>query len=288
MGSGRCTPTRLPTLLAWAGGKQKLVKVLCQYIPPHEVYVEPFAGGAALFWAKEPAKVNVLSDIDCRLIRFYETVRGLSSLEELTKFGWAPDRARFEELRECIKREPYCTDDPLFLAYALLYVNKFGYGAKVGYPTYNPTKEKRCSGKELCQIEKAAGRFPEIRERLKKAILICADFRQVIPKFDSPSTFFFVDPPYWRPEHKGSNPAHYAETGVSPTEVAGALRGIRGKFLVTYNDHPDVRAAFQGFRTVPVEGREEMGRFVPTTGERRGPRPFPQLLIMNYDLGGHG
>jgi DNA adenine methylase len=265
-----------------------MVKILCRYIPPHRVYVEPFAGGAALFFAKQPAEVEVLADIDCRLIDFYRTVAHVGSLEELIQWGWKPSRERFNELKACLKDPNACElDDPVFRAYALLYVNKFGYGAKMGYPSYNPDKEEECEGKELCFLYNVNRRFAEIQERLCHAKLLCQDFRETIRQFDSPETFFFEDPPYWNPRHGGSDPAHYKEVEVTPWQVEEANRNIQGKFLITYNDHPDVRQAFEGYYTLPVTTREEMGRYNPQTGEKRMPRPFPQLLIANYELEPH-
>jgi hypothetical protein len=74
---------------------------------------------------------------------------------------------------------------------------------------------------------------------------------------------------------------------VTPWQVEEANRNIRGKFLITYNDHPDVRQAFEGYYILPVVTREEMGRYIPATGEKRMSRPFPQLLIANYELETH-
>lgn len=285
VGEHACLPARLPPLLAWAGGKQQMVRTLCLHLPPHRVYVEPFAGGASLFWAKVPAEVEVLSDVDCRLIEFYKAVREAGSLEELIRWGWKPSRERFSELKACLKDPRACElDDPIFRAYAFLYVNKFGYGGKMGNPTYNPAKEEECEGRELCGLYKVNRRWEEVRDRLRHAVLLCADFREVIPRYDSPETFFFLDPPYWDPRHGGSDPAHYASTSVTPWEVEKAVRGLKGKFLLTYNDHPDVRGAFQGYHMREVATLEEMGRYVPATGERRPPRAFRQLLISNYPL----
>jgi len=151
---GYCRGPSLPTILRWAGGKTRMAKLLCRLIPPHRVYVEPFAGGAALFFAKKPSPIEVLSDIDCRLIEFYRTVRELDSLDELLKFGWLPSRERFEGLKPCVTEGKCPLDDPLFRAYAFLYVNKFAYGAKMGRPDYNPRRRRDCPKGRLCGVER--------------------------------------------------------------------------------------------------------------------------------------
>ncbi|SQA96744.1 Site-specific DNA methylase [Cedecea neteri] len=54
-------------VIPWVGGKRKLAKTLLPLFPAHTCYVEPFCGGAALFFMKERSDVEVLNDIDGRL-----------------------------------------------------------------------------------------------------------------------------------------------------------------------------------------------------------------------------
>lgn len=70
----------MKTPLTYYGGKQRLAPLLCQLLPPHRTYVEPFCGGAALFFAKPtpqgcPAYREVLNDLDAALVNFYTMLR---------------------------------------------------------------------------------------------------------------------------------------------------------------------------------------------------------------------
>ena len=47
----------------WMGGKRRLAKEILPHVNGYQTYVEPFAGGAAIFFMKEPSKVEVISDI---------------------------------------------------------------------------------------------------------------------------------------------------------------------------------------------------------------------------------
>ena len=58
------------TPLAYYGGKQKLVPVILPLIPAHDIYIEPFVGGGALFWAKKPSNLEVINDNNRELINF--------------------------------------------------------------------------------------------------------------------------------------------------------------------------------------------------------------------------
>ena len=61
--------------ILWFGGKGNLVSKLLQFIPAHDAYIEPFFGGGSLFFAKRPAKIEVINDIDKDLMNFYAVLR---------------------------------------------------------------------------------------------------------------------------------------------------------------------------------------------------------------------
>lgn len=56
--------------IPYLGGKSRLAERLIALFPPHTTYVEPFAGGAQVFFHKEPSKVEVLNDLDGELVNF--------------------------------------------------------------------------------------------------------------------------------------------------------------------------------------------------------------------------
>ena len=69
-------------LISYYGGKQRLASKLIPLIPPHNVYVEPFAGGAALLFAKGKPEITnnhhyreVLNDKDGRITTLYRVAR---------------------------------------------------------------------------------------------------------------------------------------------------------------------------------------------------------------------
>jgi len=55
-------------VIPWIGGKRRLAKHIIPLMPEHQCYCEPFAGGAALFFLKAPAKSEVLNDINSLLM----------------------------------------------------------------------------------------------------------------------------------------------------------------------------------------------------------------------------
>ncbi|MDR1455605.1 MAG: DNA adenine methylase, partial [Tannerella sp.] len=65
----------LKTPITYYGGKQKMLGIILPMIPEHKIYVESFFGGGAVFWAKEPAKVEFINDHDGEVINFYRVVK---------------------------------------------------------------------------------------------------------------------------------------------------------------------------------------------------------------------
>lgn len=63
-------------IVPWIGGKRRLADRLLPYFPPHSCYVEPFAGGAAMFFMRpRPAEVEVLNDVNGDLVNLYRVVK---------------------------------------------------------------------------------------------------------------------------------------------------------------------------------------------------------------------
>src|SRR3546814_7624854 len=69
------TKIRVKTPLTDYGGKQKLASKIISLLPPHILYCEPFVGGAAVFFAKEPSQVEVINDTNKELMNFYRIVQ---------------------------------------------------------------------------------------------------------------------------------------------------------------------------------------------------------------------
>jgi DNA adenine methylase len=68
------TKIQMKTPITYYGGKQKMLPHILPLIPHHALYTEAFAGGAAVFFAKEPAQVEIINDLNGELINFYRTI----------------------------------------------------------------------------------------------------------------------------------------------------------------------------------------------------------------------
>ena len=71
--------------LAYIGGKNRVAKKIIEIFPEHTTYVEAFAGGAQVFFHKEPSKVEVLNDMDGEIVNFFRICQ--VHYEELLRYS---------------------------------------------------------------------------------------------------------------------------------------------------------------------------------------------------------
>ena len=83
------------------GGKSYLAPRIAKLIPPHKTYVEPFAGGAAVFFRKEPSEKEVLSDKDAGIAFAFRFLADMTAkqFEELKKKNWVASRRQFAKVK---------------------------------------------------------------------------------------------------------------------------------------------------------------------------------------------
>ena len=108
-------------------------------------------------------------------------------------------------------------------------------------------------------------------ERLKQVIIEKQDFEKLIARFDTPNTFFYLDPPYYTKEHLYDR--EDANAFTKHEELAAILKQIKGKFLLSYNNEPYIRTLYQGFTIDEVEAQYTVSGAFQTETE---------LLVRNY------
>jgi len=116
-------------------------------------------------------------------------------------------------------------------------------------------------------------RIPELIEethkRLQHVQIECLPYEEVLKRYDRPSTLFFVDPPYWGPKLYKFN---FAPSDF--TVLAERLAGLKGRFILSLNDRPEVRQVFGQFRQRPLT--------VAYSAQRQSAKRFGELLIYNF------
>ncbi len=228
--------------IPWMGGKRRLAQQIFKRMPPHQCYVEAFAGGASiLFMREEPAKVEVLNDINNDLVNFFRVIKH-HLVPFCEQFRWAVvSRKMFEWL----KKTPPETLTDIQRAARFYYLQKMCFGARPSNRTFG-TSTTTPPKLNLVRIEED---ISEAHARLTRVFIENLSWYDCVRKYDRAHTFVFMDPPYW-------NLAGYEgeKFGLSDYEqIATTMGAMKGKALLSINDHPQIRKIFRGFRYDKVE-----------------------------------
>jgi len=182
-------------VIPWIGGKRRLAKHILPQFPEHMCYVEPFCGAAALFFLKEPAKAEVINDINGELINLYRVVK--CHLEEFTRqFKWA---LTSRQIYEWMQDTPPETLTDIQRAARFFYLQKLAFGGKVNSQTFG-TATTTAPRLNLMRLEED---MSAAHLRLSRATIEHLPWQNCITKYDREHTLFYCDPPYWGTEGYG-------------------------------------------------------------------------------------
>jgi len=181
-------------------------------LPPHDHYIEPFAGTAAVLLArpKNRSMTEVLADIDGNIINFWRVVqrpssrRRLIELVELTPYS----RAVY---RDCVAAVRDGSGDAVHRAWAFLVTcrqSRNGRGTRNSYWSY----ARRISNQHADSWAKLPARLEQAGRRLGGVRIECLPYEETLRLHESPQTAIFLDPPYM--------PETRVETDVYPHEFA--------------------------------------------------------------------
>lgn len=249
-------------IIPWLGGKRRLADTIIPRFPPHTCYVEVFAGGAALYFLRPPAEVEVINDINGEIVNLYRVVQ--NHLEEFVRqFKWALSS---REIFKWLQETPSQTLTDIQRAARFFYLQHQAFGGRVDGQTWGTATT--APAVNLLRIEE---QLSAAHLRLSGTYIEHLDWRECMRRYDRPHSFFYLDPPYWQTEGYGV-PFPWPEYEA----MAAAVRGLQGKAIVSLNDHPDIRACFAGLHmeSLPIKY---------TVGGGQGAERH-ELLIFNWDL----
>jgi len=249
-------------IIPWIGGKRRLAKRILPIFPTHECYVEPFAGGVALFFLKEQCDVEVLNDINGELVNLYRVVK--HHLEEfIRQFKWA---LVSRQIYSWLKITPDETLTDIQRAARFYYLQKMAFGGKVANQTFGiaTTSAPRLN---LLRIEEE---LSAAHLRLSRAYIEHLAWDACINRYDRPHTLFYLDPPYWGTEGYG-----VSFELDQYTKMADLAKSIKGKMIISVNDIPEMRKAFDGMEM------ESVGISYTVGGGKRS-KAANELIIRNW------
>ena len=255
--------------ITYYGGKQKMLRHILPLIPPHRIYNEPFFGGGAVFWAKEPAYTEFINDINGEVVNFYRVLK-----TDFPAFKRELDGTLHSELQHREARAIYRSPEkhtPVRRAWAFWVLSMESMFHIVGNTwTFRKSGRGRLPhevtlGKELLTEAYAA--------RLEMANIFSGDAVDIICRVDRPNAFHYLDPPYFK-----SDQGHYkGYTEADFTRLLDRLTEVKGRFLLSsYPSEVLTRYTAQnGWHTRTIVQNVGAGHVV---GKHK-----TEVLTMNYD-----
>jgi DNA adenine methylase len=235
------------------GGKRVLKARICVLIPKHTTYVEPFVGSGAVFYYKDKSENEIINDLDAGIFNVHHGLKhhGAEIHELLPR---DIDKATFDIFKDT---KPYNDVDrairDIILSKHSFMLNRINYG--------NPNGRNRTD-------------YRVYPDRLRNTIVRNEDALEIIKEYDGENTFFYLDPPY----ENSKATAMYENSSFNLQTLADLLRGLKGKFLLSMNDSPNVRKIFVGFHLTEVETHYKYAAV-----SKKDPKA-KELFIANYML----
>ncbi|MEY2883064.1 MAG: hypothetical protein RL490_788 [Pseudomonadota bacterium] len=255
---------------AYIGGKRNLSRRICAIIDatPHTTYAEPFVGMGGIFLRRSKrAHAERINDISSDVVTLFRVLQEhYPYFIDMLRWRLA-SRAEFNRL---VATDPATLTD-LQRAARFLYVQRLAFGGTVARRSFGVD----ALSSARFNVTKLEPMLADLHERLAGVVIEQLPYATFIARYDKPGTLFYLDPPYW------GNEGDYGPGVFSPDDfarLAAQLGTIAGKFILSINDNPAVRALFAGFRLTPVSTSYTI------SAKNNGAKDAAELIISNFDL----
>ena len=270
--------------LSYIGGKSRIGTWIRNYIPNDiETFVEPFSDMFWVFFRLELSnypnlKTVVYNDFNPLNVNLFNCVKNYEEFYEVIKDYKSQNKDLFDKFQSEIFSSDFKVDlsTPDYQTAA-----KYAYILSQVWSGTNPEK-----GKFIDLKGKYRSKFDSFKSKLvdKKwqkhfdKITFCesSDFEDVIKKYDSPKTYFYCDPPYFKTENYYAN----HDFGISTHQrLAETLKSIKGKFSLSYYHFEKLDEWFPKNEYI-WESKEFSKAAMAKSGKSQ--TKGIELLIMNY------
>lgn len=238
-------------------GRKKPIQLIIERKAPKDfkIYVEPFVGSGDIFFKLNlsPEIKSYINDKDTDIANAFKIMKSNPNVDNLDRFK----NKSLEEVRRFVKQSH---TTPLDKLATIIYKLCGTFGSKGGDNKIykNPN------------IETKLRKIPNYAEYLKNTTITSSDWTSTL-SHDSPNTFFYLDPPYEASKGLYKNPL------IDYVKMAERLKRIKGKFLLSLNDSPEIRKVFKDFN---VRGISVRGGSTDNSDLGAGTRK--EVLISNY------
>lgn len=180
------------TVLRYPGSKWRIADQLVSNIPEHKSYLEPYFGSGAVLFNKPPSPIETINDLDDDVINLFQCIRDHSQQLAAMIAAIPYSRKVYDSQFSIVSK------NPVDKACAFLIKCWQGYGFKTsGIKTgWKRDKTGRERAYNLSNWYHLPEWIEEIAERLRNIQIEHKPALDLIREFDSPDSFFYLDPPY--------------------------------------------------------------------------------------------
>lgn len=251
--------------MSWVGGKKALRdEIVARFPLDYKRYIEVFGGGGWVLFHKNPGKdFEVYNDFNSNLVNLYRCVREHPDELKAELEFMLNSRLDFEYMKYMLHNKAVLPDIRRAAYYYALI--RYSYASSVDSFGSQP----HSMWKNFPLIYAAS-------KRLQNVVIENKDCVKLINQYDRPESFFYADPPYYETE------SYYEGGGFGRDDharLADRLCTIQGKFLLSYNDCPEIRALYDR----PGISIETTTRLSNIAQRYDAGCQYPELLIANYD-----
>lgn len=253
----------------YIGGKIKLAPEIIRILEqtPHTTYAEAFVGMGGVFLRRNyKPKAEVINDYSRDVSNLFRILqRHYIQFMEVMKFQ-ITSRAEFERLAG---ENPETLTD-LERAARFLYLQRTSFGGKVNGRNFGVSSQSSAR----FDITKLGAILEDVHERLSSVVIECLDYKDFIDRYDHENCVFYLDPPYYNCENDyGKDMFERSEFDV----MANKLKQIKGKFILSINDTPEIREIFKDFHLSKVGLKYSVGGGKNQVDAK-------ELIIMNFEV----
>ena len=258
-GTGRRIASRRSRKLiafGWYGGKFSHIDFLAPLFPADAThFCDVFGGSAAVLLNVGPYPVETYNDLDSDLVNFFETLRGQEP-ELMKAIGLTPF-SREELARACEPAAGLTRLERARRFYVRARQTRTGLAQ-----TSSEGRWAHCVLTSRAGMAGAVSRWlgsieglPEIAQRLQRVQIENAPALDVIARYDTPETLFYLDPPYVHEARGDASAYGFEMTNADHEELAGALRDVRGRVVLSGYRTDLYDRLFEGWRRVDAPER---------------------------------
>lgn len=276
-------------LFPYFGGKDLMLKHILPLIPNHTIYLEPFCGGASVFFAKDEVYQNIINDLDNSIYDLYYTIKH--------------DTDKFYKKLDCLPYSKYNYDKARRLEKIILAqekgekvekrISRFSRGFNkfilLTHSVYHRCESFNCGkegkkGYEIFREYSNPDRIKNHLDRIKRCILHNIDGIRFIETYDSKEAFIYIDPPYINT--RGIKGVYNGFTEDDYRKLIETLKTVKGKFILS-NIKENINNYFEpsdyGWNQKDIPMKMGVTSYNKTKGNKVETNKI-ESLVWNYDI----